>query len=314
MTRILIVSTNALGDTYLSSAAIRPIRKFYNACEIHFVSLENSKLFLEYLDIDKCFFLKSKDIVPILEIMKEIKRINYDYVFSFFPGVINSLIYLYAKSQKKAGFINLIRKKQWYNNINKATFRDKINKQFIWNPEMNYLLRISKLLQITGIESSEIVKPMFPIKIQDHSIIDKNTLTIHYKARDKNRSLTDSDILELCDRILQNHNVKISLLGGERDFSATFTDQCNKKNIYLLNETLFPDMLATILNSKLYIGVDSFPLHLADAYNINFLGIFGPTLPNAVLTNYKKSVIFDYGVYLNVNFPLLLKRVEEVLN
>ncbi len=314
MIKILIISTNALGDTYLSSAAIEPIRRFYNPCEIHFVTLENAKFFLGHLAIDKVFYLKSKDIVPILKIMIEIKKINYNYVFSFFPGVINSLIYLYAKSQKKAGFINLVRKKQWYNNNNKAIFKDKINKQFIWKPEMNYLSRISKILQLTGIDSSEIVKPIFPQKNKDHSIIDKNMLTIHFKARDKNRSLTDLDILKICERILQKHNVKICLLGVEKDFSITLKEECNKKNICFMIEPLFPDLLDIIINSKLYIGVDSFPLHLADAYNINYLGIFGPTLPNAVLTNFKKSVIFDYGEYLNPNFPLLLEKVEEVLN
>ncbi len=314
MIRILIISTNALGDTYLSSAAIEPIRRFYNPCEIHFVSLENAKFFLGYLTIDKVFYLKSKDIVPILKILIEIRKINYNYVFSFFPGVMNSLIYFYAKSQKKAGFINLVRKKQWYNNNNKAKVKDKINKQFIWKPEMSYLSRISQLLQLTGINSSKIVKPTFPPKNMGHSIIDKNILTIHFKARDKNRSLTDLDILKICESIMQKHNVKICLLGVEKDFSITLKEECNKKNISFLIGPLFTDLLDIIINSKLYIGVDSFPLHLADAYNINYLGIFGPTLPNAVLTNFKKSVIFDYGEYLNTNFPLLLEKVEEVLN
>lgn len=311
--RILIISTNALGDTYLSASSLEPIRKSFKSCEIHFVTLQSAKFFLDYLTTDMCYYLKRKNFISILELIFRIRRTKYDLTLSFFPGMVNSIFFYFSKSNKKAGFINLIKRNRWHNFAHKATVKGSCGNKFIWQPNMNYLERISNLLQLSGISSLNILKPLFSLENNCTPTINKNSVVIHFKARDKDRSISEKDIINLCNKILLICSLKINLIGIEKDFSQELIEECNKKNITIVQNPELPILLSYILNSKIFIGVDSFPLHMADAYNINFLGIFGPTSPSSVLVNSNKSIIFKSNIYLKINIDLLLVKIQELL-
>jgi ADP-heptose:LPS heptosyltransferase len=312
MRKVLIISTNALGDTYLSAAAIEPIIKAFKEVEIHFISQRNAKPFLDLLSIDNWFFLESKKIFKIVRMILRIRKIKYDFVFTFFPGVANSIIFYLTRANNKAGFSNLIKKKQWHNSSQKATLVGHNNIFFVWEPNMNFLDRITGVLSLVQIKVGEISKPMFPLNDGIKTNSNNNFISIHFKSRVKNKSLSDHDLIELCGTLYSLTKYNIILIGSKSDFTFDLIEACKRENITLSINPEFSILLTNIIKSKLFIGVDSFPLHIADAHNINFIGLFGPTCPESVLVNHSKSVLFEYDEYLKLDIQRLMARLNYI--
>ena len=311
MEKILIISCNALGDTYLSAGALEALRGFAPSIEIHFIAQRNSIFFLQKLPIDKIFLLVSKKIIDIFKLINSIRKNKYDIVFTFFPGLVNSIFFYFTKSQIRIGFPNFIRRNQWYNISQKVIIKGISNQEFEWQPEMNYMLRISKLLELAGIDKKYVAKPIFN-NIKPLGNHFSEGITIHYKATDNERSISNDDLIKFCTALLNKGIERITLVGTELDFDSHIIQFCEKNNVNIIMNPSLQELLNLILEVKVFIGVDSFPLHIADAYNTNFLGIFGPTFPSSVLVNPSKSIKFGYGNYIYIDITLLIERITKI--
>ncbi len=311
--KFLIISTNALGDTYLSASAVTPIFESFNNAEIHFVAPIQSKALLNHLNVDFCYCLNKKNVFSIMMLVIKIRKVKYDYVFTFFPGIANTLLFNLSRSFSKAGFYNFIKKKQWYYRTQKGVLKGNKKLYFCWKPEMNYLSRISGVLNLVGIKSKINKKPIFFTNNEENRREEENFITIHFKSRDNNRSLSNGDLIKLCEYLWQNFKLKITLLGVIEDFNPDLIRSLKDKHIHFCINAEFTPLLSEIINSKIFIGIDSFPLHIADAYNINFIGIFGPTFPKSVLVNNKKSIIFDFDKYLKPDLAKLISVIAKFM-
>lgn len=311
MVKVLIISCNAIGDTYLSASALEALRNFAPSLEFHFIVQRNSNFLLKHLHIDKIYFIDSKSITNIFNLIKRIRNDKYSIVFTFFPGLVNTLFFYSVKSEIKAGFPNFIKRNQWYNISQKSVTKGISNKGFTWQPEMNYLVRISKLLELTGIDPKYVKKPIYDnLKLSVNHTIDG--ITVHYKATDSNRSISNDDVIKLIGELFDNGINKITLIGIERDFNNQIIQFCKKTNVEIIVNPSLQKLLDLILDIKLFVGVDSFPLHIADAYNTNFLGIFGPTFPSSVLVNSNKSIRFEYSNYLKIDIRFLVEKITAI--
>jgi len=69
-------------------------------------------------------------------------------------------------------------------------------------------------------------------------------------------------------------------------------------------------LIELMLKCKVFIGVDSFPIHLADAYEIKTIGIFESTNPDSVLQNRENKYILKKDAFEKIE----LKDIIDVLN
>ncbi|MEJ2617318.1 MAG: hypothetical protein P8Z35_20370, partial [Ignavibacteriaceae bacterium] len=161
MGKVLIISSNALGDTYLSASSLETLKSFDPSMEIHFIAQKDSNFLLQNLPVDKIFSLNDKTVSDIFYLIKRIRRNKYDIVFDFFPGIVNTIFFYFSKSRIKAGYPNFIKRNQWFNVSQRAIIKGTSSQRFVWQPHMNYLLRISKLLELTGIANKHVAKPIF---------------------------------------------------------------------------------------------------------------------------------------------------------
>lgn len=61
MIEIAIISTNAIGDTYLSLSAIKPLKEYFgNTCSIHLFALDECQKLVDLTGVDKFSPLKDK--------------------------------------------------------------------------------------------------------------------------------------------------------------------------------------------------------------------------------------------------------------
>jgi len=85
--KYLIISTNAIGDTYLSASSIRVIKSNDKDAEIDFIISTKSQSILEFLSLDNIYTVR-KNYFDLLSTAFKVRKQKYDYVFSFFPDLL----------------------------------------------------------------------------------------------------------------------------------------------------------------------------------------------------------------------------------
>lgn len=304
--KYLIISTNAMGDTYLSASAINVIKSSDKCAEIDFISITKCKPILEVLSLNKIYIVE-KNILSLFEAILNLRKINYDYTFNFFPGLVNTFFLLFTKGKRKGGYINLIRKRDWYDRKQKVFIKGANDRKLTWLPSENYLERVKLVLSVffdfPALNS-------FQKKIMEFHKLNSdfsNCVIIHPFSRSKERTIGHTALKELV-KYFQRHN-SVFVVGESMDFWE-ITDS----TIPALADLKFIELVEVILSCKLFIAVDSFPIHIADAHNTNFIGIFGPTDPKAVLVNFDKAIKLEVARLDLVSFEFLRKGIEHFLS
>ena len=101
MKNILIVSVNAIGDTYISLAALEILKKNFDEVKINFVINKPSEFLFGPLKDITLYTLEKKKALNLLILLLKIRKGNYDYVFNFFPGRFNTVLTFLVKSNIK---------------------------------------------------------------------------------------------------------------------------------------------------------------------------------------------------------------------
>ncbi len=315
--KILLISTNAIGDTYLSAAAIVPLREHFGAqCEIHLLALTNTanaKMLADALDVDRVWRLPSKSLKNILECYFKLIRIGYDYVFSFFPGRVNTFFLMMIRSRVRTGFPNVAKIVEWYRLPQKVYCSLKKKENVVWRDGMTYLERIGLCLTAVGIHYAGLSKPLLHMPERGISPFP-SFLMVHFTSTRKDRALNFNAQCTLLSFLCRHSNDPLVVLGWQGEtWLLKERFQSNTRVTFLENASL-PALLHYIVSARLFIAVDSFPLHLADAHGTNYIGIFGPTHPEA-FQSCSKSVAFscedlsfiDGQKIINELAPLLTK-------
>ena len=285
--KILLISTNALGDTYLTCAAFKPIKDFFKKVRIDIVSTENAEFFLEEVGFDNLYLLKKKSFADMHSLVSKIRKTKYDIVFNFFPGQMNTSIFKLSNAEEKIGFTNFIKKKSWHNDEDVLKIKSQPKSKITWKPADNYLDRISMPLKSAGIET-EVSKHVFNFSNSSTSNYD---IVLHLFSSDANRKINIDSVKKIIFEFCEKQNKIICLIGDDKEISG----MKELKGVKNLQTEVNPDikkLAGLILNTKQFVGVDSFPIHIADAYNIKTLGIFYYNNERSVFQNMENKYIF----------------------
>lgn len=289
---ILIISANAIGDTLISASAIIPLKLKFPNSKIVFVINSNSQILDPILQCDEKYVLDSKTVSQFVKIVVNLRRQKFDYAFNFFPGRLNTLFLLLAKTEVKAGFINIRKEINWHNKSQTVYVNKTSKKKFVWLSNQSFLERIALVLKSAGLDNISLIK--YPIQNNVKKVQHKEFILLHPFSMMYNKSLSLTQIQELIVFLKNKFSDSIIIIGGsELINNRQFRSYAYEQNIFLkINESI-QVVTSLIHNSKLFIAVDSFPIHIADSLNTNFIGIFGPTNPLSVLTNFHKSLSFN---------------------
>lgn len=87
--------------------------------------------------------------------------------------------------------------------------------------------------------------------------------------------------VELIDHLQNRFDLPIVIVGGEdpvdKEIAAEIVGLCKAKLIDLTGKTTLLELAALTERGKLFVGVDSAPMHIAAAMRIPTVAIFGPT-------------------------------------
>ncbi|MCE1163860.1 MAG: hypothetical protein LWX07_00500 [Bacteroidetes bacterium] len=295
--KVLIISTNAFGDTYLSSSAIKIIRDILPGSVIDLLTIQDCSFFTEYLGFDNVFFIEKRGARELLKTRKFLGERKYNFVFSFFPGRMNSLLVMQSVSPNKYYYKNILKLEDW-SGASQHVYYNSQKTDKVWEPSMNYLLRIKLLLDLAFGNDNSLAKPVFSFNPNLRNNIPGEVL-INYSSKEENRRIGLKLVNELSEYISKVFNRQVCLLDFEGDFSE-------KPDYIVFPESYnFRETMSRIVSSGMFISVDSFLLHPAEAYGVNLLGIFGPTNPGSVLSSGSRN-------FIRVN-PLKSLTLEDVV-
>jgi len=310
--KFLIISVNAIGDTYLSICGAYAINNYFPEAKIDFIIRKNSEFLFSGLNFINEIIIFD-NFGQLNELKKEIRVRKYDYCFNYFPGRINTILNLLSGEIYKAGYWNFIKLKDWYTiNQNILSNFNKANK-FIWLKEYNYLDRINLVFK----------KSQLPISVNNKFRYSNfnisqfnfdNYILIHSCSKTSERALSNLHLISLTEYLNEAFNYDIIFIGSKNDKNYEFLHSIISDKIRLLTDLTIDSLIFLIKKAKLFLAIDSFPIHLADAYNTSFIGLFGPTNAKSVLINYSKSIQFGVGSLQYLNSEEFISAIKRVVN
>ena len=308
----LIISTNAIGDTYLSLSAIESIKNTFPNSKIFLVINDESNLLAPFIPAEKIFILKSRSVFSVINLLTKLRRNQFKYSLTFFPGRINSLLLTLSRAKIKAGFRNYRKIENWFSISQKVYTNIRETKIQKWFPELNFLERIKIVLETIGITTNKVSKINL---IQYPKIgIKKESVLIHPFSMMKNKSLSNSQLNALIHHLKEKSDCRIIIIGGrELNCSSENYDWLSSMPVAIRSNEKLPSLVELIISSKLFIGVDSFPIHIADSHDCDFMGIFGPTNPESVLVNFDKAVFFHIEDLQSVRNTEFIESIDRYL-
>ncbi len=299
--KVLIISTNAIGDTYLSLSAISYLKLLEIDFSVDVLTTSNSIFLLNSSQINKVI-LEKRTIFSVFRTLQIIRKQKYDYSFSFFPGIVNSIFLMLSKSVNKGGFINLFKRNEWFDKNQRGFISSKNRIKIInWSKDSNFIFRIKNIIDALFYSNHSLLKYSFP---EIPSYKEGDFIVLHPFSMREFKSLSKVQVLSIISYLKKNFFYPIYIIGD------------NKINVFE-NEDVslipFPEIeqLVKLVNCKLFISVDSFPIHLADAYNTKFIGLFSATTVESALINNKKGIQFESFELQSITSAELIESISE---
>ena len=143
MKKILLISLNALGDTYITLSSINPLSNYFPGVYIDLLTIKESSLFTGYFGLNKVFYLNKSNMLSYMKSVSLLRN-KYDYVFSFFPGRLNTFFTEFSRAKDKYYFRNYKKRDSWHDNVQEL-YQNGRKTGTKWHPEDNDMYRIEMI-------------------------------------------------------------------------------------------------------------------------------------------------------------------------
>lgn len=298
---------NAIGDAYLSASAIPILRSYWadEKNEIHFVHSSKADFLIKELDIDKNFSLKRKSIFNVINTIFNLRENEYDIVLCPFPGRLNSIFYSLCNGKKKSGFINFKKVESWDDKVMPLNINGE-NSNINWNPDQNFLKRVQLCLEGVDVKiKSEISKLQFPL-LEDMSTAKNNKeyVLFHFNSRIPEKNISDELLIKIIEAA-KKEIPDLKLLD-----KPDIINYLDDKYVESINTQSLKDLVNLVKNCTLFIGVDSFPIHIADAYNKKIICFIKTSNLRSILKNMENK----YPIDIEQSNHLIIQQFTEFLN
>ncbi len=304
--RILIISLNAIGDSYLSSSVLNLCGISHLNNDYNIVTLSDAKFIIENIDYKNRIYVNKKNIFSILYNIFRVLFHKYDLAFNFFEGRVNTLFFLVCRAKIKIGYINFKKVKDWSFKKSKVYISGiKSDNNLVWNPEMNFMDKIKLALKPLNIDTKDLNKLKFSNLIQREDEIAQENILINYDSRIPGKRINIKVVSQLIQYLLNSgmHNIHL----------IDYYKRIKEERITIHKELDLNTIINLFSKCKLFITSDSFLIHLADAYNIKTLGIFFDTNPESVFYNYKDKFWLKLKQNSDDNAEIIFNKVKELL-
>ncbi len=279
--KILVVQLWGIGETILTLPAIEALRKNFAKAEINVLATSRNKdVFFKNNNLDEVITLKLNPFSTLNFILKNVKK--YDLVIDMEEYLNISAIIAFFVGKRIVGYSHNLRAK---------LYTDKIR----YNDKQHALQTFLDLVRVLGFNYNADKLPKLNFSKKDKNFVDKFLKDNGVKKNDflvcvapgaaesaKSRMWPYDRYAELCDEIVAKYNTKMIFVGvlNENELIENIKNRMeNKKTINASGKLTLNQLFYLISKSKLFIGNDAGPMHIAAAQDVKTIGLFGPNLP-----------------------------------
>lgn len=276
---ILLVSNTALGDTILSTPAIKSVRlKFPKATITLMVSKRLYSFFKEYECVDQVIVYKSSLIGMVAQVMY-LKIKKFDTIFFFHSNGPQDLLLAIL-----SGANNILKAINYPGKVSNEFHKIMINEVDYQRTKhiIEHRLDLVRCFDPIELDKTFSIPSKYPVNYKKQEL---KTIAVQLSAADIYKTWPLSNFLELMHKVVESLDgkCKIILLGinTERSLATEFEKKfkfphlienlCGKTSIFELKEVL--------QNSNLLITNDTGTLHLSVAVETPTISLFSSTDP-----------------------------------
>jgi len=258
--KILIEIPTWLGDAVMTTPAIENIVAIYPHAKLTiFGSFVSTKLFLNHPNVEKIIIDNSKKkgnrYINLYKLAKSVGAV--DISFSFRKNITTKFFLYFVQSQKK--YI--------YQRYTKQELHQVIRYNDFINKSLHIKSKVDKLKIYLNGEKEKNKKPLLGL----------NPGATYGSAK----RWYPEEFAKVAIALASKYNIVIFGGAGETDIAQDIEETLKKFNVLnyqnLAGKTSVEELIENISKLDLFITNDSGPMHLAAAFAIPTISIFGPT-------------------------------------
>ena len=285
--RILVIKLFGIGDSLLILPALRALKIQGQNIEIYTLSSNKNAFIFEHsndVTFSFCIRFDAHHLGAFIQTISRIRSLGIDYAFDFgFTPNISALIACLTRSRQIIGFTtNRVKRFVFsdtysidgkehtmmsYFNLVRLIFRDlKVSKDLDFNVKTNGVrASLSQKIGVRNLEDDNFVG-IHPCSLESGTIA-KHWLVERYAL--------------LADELIERYNVKVIFTGTLKEtlFIKKIMGLMKYESSSMAGKTNIKELIALLKSLKLFIAIDSGPMHLASALQVPTIGIFGHDTP-----------------------------------
>ena len=279
--RYLIIQTAFLGDTILTEPLVETIKaNDENAFISVLVIPQNKEVFSLNPKVDEITTYdkhgKDNGIAGFFKVIKHIKQFNFDVAISPHTSFRSSLISLFSKAGMRIGFAESDISFVYTHKVKKDKTLHERDKNLKLLSALNFNKIVKKIKLYYSDENKKFIESLLEAYNMDKS---RKIVGINPSSVWPTKRWPVEYFKEVAYALVQK-NYNVVLFGTKKDVElAEFIREKSKTIINLAGKTTIKDMFYAISKLDLLISNDSAPVHIASAYNIPVIDIYGPTVP-----------------------------------
>ncbi len=285
--KILIIRLSSIGDIVLSTPLIRLLRKKFPFAQIDFLI---KKEFAELLKFNPHLtnlieFDASKGFKELLRLKSQILKERYDLIVD----IHNNLRSVFLRTFSGAKVLKV--DKRVFKRLLLVKFKINLYKNIIPVAE-RYIETVSQLSIKNDNQGLELFVPNDVLDLSKDKINFSNSeryIAIAPSAKHETKRWLPERFAEVGDKLSENFNAKIILMGGKEDEQRCKLVESMMKNkpINICGKTSLLESAGILSLCEMLITNDSGLMHIASAMKTKVVAIFGSTV--------KELGFFPYG-------------------
>ena len=310
--KILILRLSSFGDIIHTLPISTLIKNLFPNAEIHWLVKEEWADLLENHQDINCIHKLSNSFFDYLKTIKDLRKQKFDLILEM-QSLLKTSILAYLIGAKQIVGLDPARE-----SLAKYFWTERIKTIDILDDKLHIIERNCQILKskFFGNLSSQRIKNLLeetktldlfkmPIELNNNDSVfsslnpEKELIALAPETRWSSKNWDIENWQDLANQLSLQSKYQVIILGSQT------IQSCFKQNSNIINlagKTSLKDLKNLMPKLKLLIGGDSGLIHLASAYNIKTLGLYGPTSP-ARTGSWRGN-----NIYLNLNCSPCHKR------
>ena len=280
--KILIVKPSSLGDVVHSLPFLNSIRSCFPNSEIHWViakGLEGlldgnpmiSRLIVVNKDVWKKISHAADTVLEVKRLFKEIRKERYDLVIDLQGLLRSGLITMASAAPVRIGFTEAREGSRFF-------YTDKVR----GGKDLHAVDRYLKVAVALGCEADGAVFP-FPLITGGDSWVkqfkrDLNEYIVLVPGARWETKIWPAENFGKVASLLPVRSVVVGS-GGDKGIAEKVVGSSRGRAVSVAGKTSLTELIEIMRGARLAISNDSGPMHIAAAFGVPVVAIFGPTSP-----------------------------------